>query len=620
MNSFSISSVIALAIFFLLAYIVYFRNPKGAVNRIFVLFCLSMVYFAFIELGLRQANGYESARIWMQAFSFWPLCLATFVHFSLVLTQGPRLLLNKLTCALLYIPALVIAHLELGTDYITKGPVEKFWGWTYQFELTPAFAVVLSWAAVMAIIATYVCWSTYFKTPAGQSKTQAKFVAMGISIPVVFGVGANMLLPLLDIKTPEGITFPAAVGGVFIGYAIWKHELFAITPGTAAENILSIMSDFLFLVNGQGLIVTINSSALKALGYEEAELKGREFISLFPGENENMNLTSKKVTPLAGLIAVITEQARETTIITKTGEHISVSIATSTITDNDGNLQGFACIARDMTWYKEAQDKLLGSYEREIELRQNLEKEIAKRIEFTRTLVHELKTPLTPMLAASQLLTEEVQEETLYRLAENIRQGSQALSKRIDELLDVAKGELGMLELKLRRTDLLPLFRRIIDDMGPMTAAQGHLLISDLPPYLPPVLVDEIRIMQVLNNLLTNAFKFTPRGGKITLKATSKDDILTVEIRDTGIGIATENLHRIFDAYYQAESSRKYAGGLGIGLALCKTIIERHGGEIWVESELGNGSTFGFSIPVSGGVNRNGGNTSDRESLPSGNP
>ncbi|MFC1966885.1 sensor histidine kinase, partial [Chloroflexota bacterium] len=237
-------------------------------------------------------------------------------------------------------------------------------------------------------------------------------------------------------------------------------------------------------------------------------------------------------------------------------------------------------------------------YCKETELRQKLEAEIDKRIEFTRALVHELKTPLTPMVAASDLLMEEIPEGTLFRIARSINEGAYTLSKRIDQLLDVAMGELGLLGLDHKEIDPLEFLHKVADDMTPLASSRDQLLNLKLPVSLPPVWVDEERLRQVVVSLLGNSFKFTPEGGKITLRAEKKDNALIVEVEDTGCGIPVDQQHHLFEAYYRVKSEGQPRRGLGLGLALCKTIVELHRGKIWLESQAGKGSTFSFSLPL----------------------
>ncbi|HUV44025.1 MAG TPA: PAS domain-containing sensor histidine kinase [Dehalococcoidales bacterium] len=252
----------------------------------------------------------------------------------------------------------------------------------------------------------------------------------------------------------------------------------------------------------------------------------------------------------------------------------------------------------DITELERAQGKLEDAYEEERKLRRELEEEAQRRIEFTRALVHELKTPLTPVLSSSELLYSELREEPWMSIAENIHRGATNLSNRIDELLDLARVEIGILKVNRKAVDVLPLLRRVGKDMKIVALAAGQSLRVTLPDSLPRVWADTDRLRQVVQNLLINASKFTPDGGKITLRAKERDGSLVVEVQDNGPGIPEEDQKRLFQPYNRHLGDREYLSGLGLGLALCKYLVGLHDGEIWLNSRVGKGSIFGFSIPL----------------------
>jgi len=252
----------------------------------------------------------------------------------------------------------------------------------------------------------------------------------------------------------------------------------------------------------------------------------------------------------------------------------------------------------EITGRKQADEKVQELYQKETVLRKELQVEIDKRIEFTRTLVHELKTPLTPMIAASDLLLEEIPEGPLFRLARSINQGANTLSSRIDALLDVAKGEMNILKLDRTETDLLHLLHRVAQDTTPLADSRNQVLDVELPRSLPKVSADGERLRQVVVNLLDNSFKFTPEGGKITIRAKTKDNAIIVEVEDTGNGIPLDQQRDLFQADYYTEGKSEHGRGLGLGLTLSRMLVELHGGKIWVESQEGKGSKFGFSLPL----------------------
>jgi len=230
-----------------------------------------------------------------------------------------------------------------------------------------------------------------------------------------------------------------------------------------------------------------------------------------------------------------------------------------------------------------------------------LEKKIKEKAEFTATIAHELKTPLTSIIASAGLLSEEIggeAQEPQRRLIQNILHSAHILEARLSELLDVTKAEVSRLQLQLQPLHIESLLQDVAWQIKPEIQRKAQHLTLDLPDSLPIVEADANRLEQVLLNLLTNASKFTPEGKNITLRAKKRNDDLIIEVQDSGIGISKENQARLFQPYYRVESDRQRYPGLGLGLALAKQIVELHGGKIWVESELGKGSTFAISLPL----------------------
>ncbi len=291
----------------------------------------------------------------------------------------------------------------------------------------------------------------------------------------------------------------------------------------------------------------------------------------------------------------------EVEIYRKDGSTTWAETAVTLLLDAEGKTAGLLGVTRDISERKKSEEKLQELYKQEKELRQQIETEMNRRVEFARALAHELKTPLTPVLASVDSLLAEIRDERLLSLARNISRGANNLNSRIDELLDLARGEVGMLQLNPEPVDLLPLLREVGEGLAPVAASHGQSLTLDLPSSVCMVRADVSRVQQILLNLLENAVKFTPRGGKITLRARERESFLIVEVQDTGHGMSGEEQKRLFEPYHRRVSDRSHFSGLGLGLALCKTLVELHGGQIWVRSQVGKGSTFAFSLPLDSG-------------------
>jgi signal transduction histidine kinase len=188
------------------------------------------------------------------------------------------------------------------------------------------------------------------------------------------------------------------------------------------------------------------------------------------------------------------------------------------------------------------------------------------------------------------------EDEAARSLVRTIESSTQWMNRLIEDLLDVARVEAGRLALERQSHDLVRVISEATVMLEPLIAEKSLTLREDLPEQLPRASVDARRVVQVLENLVSNAVKHTAAGGEILIRADSTNGEVRIVVRDTGCGIPAENLPHLFDRFWQARGARR--GGAGLGLAIAKGIVEAHGGRIWVESTLGVGSTFGFSLPL----------------------
>lgn len=221
--------------------------------------------------------------------------------------------------------------------------------------------------------------------------------------------------------------------------------------------------------------------------------------------------------------------------------------------------------------------------------------------QFIDTLSHELKTPLTSIIAAAGLLEEEMQttaDESHLKLIQTIIRNSNSLEARLAELLEIVKTGTGKLQLNFEPVDMKSLILGTCLQISPLIRNKEQQLKTELPDSLPILQGDGPRLEQVLLNLMNNATKFTPDGGKIVVRARRQDTNIVVEVQDDGIGIAKEKQGMLFKPYSRLNADRQRHPGLGLGLALSKQVIELHSGKIWVESEAGEGSTFFFMLPL----------------------
>ncbi len=221
------------------------------------------------------------------------------------------------------------------------------------------------------------------------------------------------------------------------------------------------------------------------------------------------------------------------------------------------------------------------------------------RRDFIANVSHEFKTPLTAIQGfAETLLGGALDDQTnRARFTEIIREHARRLARITDDLLKLSRIEAGRLELESRPVDVARLVSGCIETARFKAEAKGIRVTVELQERLPPVRGDAVQLGEVLQNLLDNALQYTPPGGRIDVRAYSNGHEIIFTVSDTGIGIPESDLERIFERFYRVDAARsREAGGTGLGLSISRHIVEAHGGRIWVESAVGQGSRFHFSI------------------------
>jgi signal transduction histidine kinase len=224
--------------------------------------------------------------------------------------------------------------------------------------------------------------------------------------------------------------------------------------------------------------------------------------------------------------------------------------------------------------------------------------------EFFTGISHDLRTPLAAIGWSADLLqggSAGPLTPKQQRLVETIQSSSQRLLALVGQILELGRLRAGQLQLDLRPTDLRRAIGRALDEVRPL-AEHGQLrLDAAMPVDLPPVSADAERVQQIVVNLLANAVRFTPPGGRVSVSAVRETTEVAVQVADTGVGIPADLVSKIFDPYEQAHRGR---GGSGVGLTVVRGLVEAHGGRVWAESEEGRGSRFTFTLPIAVSVAR----------------
>jgi PAS domain S-box-containing protein len=331
------------------------------------------------------------------------------------------------------------------------------------------------------------------------------------------------------------------------------------------------------------IVTSWNSGAERLFGYSANEMIGTSIMRLIPPDRqaeENEILTRIRNGQRVDHF--------ETVRMRKDGQFIDVSVTISPIKDVTGNVIGASKVARDIGERKRGEEKLQAA-------KTAAEKASKAKDDFLALLSHELRTPLTPALVAASYLAEH--EDLLPEFREEVTaiwRNVQLEAHLIDDLLDVTRITRGKIEMHHEAVDVHRLLHTAVQIAQNDILEKQIELAIDLCATNHYIWADPVRIQQVFWNLLNNAVKFTPKGGRVTIRSSNEGGQFVFEINDTGIGIEAERQSRIFEAFDQGELSiTRQFGGLGLGLTISKTLLDLHGGRISVQSEGKNrGTTF----------------------------
>ena len=273
------------------------------------------------------------------------------------------------------------------------------------------------------------------------------------------------------------------------------------------------------------------------------------------------------------------------------GSEVWLHWSVTAVRSRKGKLEYYLAMFEDITAKHDAEETVAANLA-------SLERLNQLKSEFVSMVSHEFRTALVGIQGFSEILaTERSSPEDVKTLAGDIFSDSQRLNRMINEMLDLDRMEAGKIRIQLKPVDVNSLVREAVDRAR--ASSNNHDLRVELDEALPIVNADPDRLVQVISNLLTNAVKYSPDGGEVTVGTHAEDGHVNVAVRDHGVGIAPENIGKVFARYERFESTKTNAViGTGLGLAISKQIIELHGGRIWVESKLGEGSTFQFTVPV----------------------
>jgi PAS domain S-box-containing protein len=357
---------------------------------------------------------------------------------------------------------------------------------------------------------------------------------------------------------------------------------------------LASIGDAVLATDERGRITLLNGVAEALTGWREAEAVGRGLEEVLVIINEQSRRPAENPVGRVLREGVIVGLANHTVLVAKDGREIPIDDSAAPIKGTDQRMVGVVMVFRDITERRQA-ERLEATARREAE-----EASRAKD-EFLAMLSHELRTPLNSILGWARMLRgAQATPEQQARALLSIERNAKLQTRLIEDLLDVSRIVSGKLTLEVQRVDLPAIVDAALDLVRTSAESAGIELALDLDPATPALIADPARLQQVVLNLVSNALKFTERGGRVDIRLRKADASVELVVQDTGIGIRPAFMPYVFDRFRQDESGSRPPGGLGIGLTIVRHLVERHGGTIHAASPgEGLGATFTVRLPIS---------------------
>ncbi|MDJ0763352.1 MAG: PAS domain S-box protein [Myxococcota bacterium] len=617
----AVPSLLAFIAAVFLGAFVFFRNPKSLVNILYMTTVILAGWYAFTEFGYCISKNFDQARFWWEIDIFGPLSLLSLLYFNLALFDQSHIFKRKIFHFILIPPALAVVLTMITTDLVHGPPIEQSWGWLvgiYRLD-TVAGNLTYVWVAIMWLSNIFIAVRYYFRTTDSRKKGQAHisiFAILSAFSIFIIDLLRSTILPNFNFPTPFSLALICSF--TLYAYAIWKYDMFALTPITAAENIIATMSDTLLLVAPNGKIISANTSAHQMLGYSKYEIEQLPVEAVL---GENVERPSWMTS--AGHDADSATKSNrikyvETNFRTKDSREIPISLAGSALFDNMQKPLGFVLIGRDISEKQKAEAELRQHRDHLEELvaqrTRELEQEMVEKLQITDT-VHRQRHALDTSQEQLRLLGErlaEVKEEESARIARDLHDelGQLLTSLKIDASLlarhlkqgavvgpdaatraetieEVAARSIGAVqritkELRPSMLDgigLVPTIEWMVSEFVTRTeievAFDGQIQSTDLDRSLATA------VYRIIQESLTNVARHA-KATKVRIALSEQEGVIFAVIEDNGVGI----------------TEHQVANPESVGLLGMTERARPFGGAVTVQGESGKGTTVSLRMPT----------------------
>ncbi|MGZ5282357.1 MAG: ATP-binding protein [Bacteroidia bacterium] len=581
-----IPAVLNLFIFFFIM----FRMPNRAVPRSFGLFTLALIFWQLDDSFGRMSLNANTASNWDNILSVGWIALGPVgVYFSMLYTGRKHIANNNLILLSLILPAVFFEAYYSGNVYAELFTYSGIWGWVNEHDHTIIEILMIYWIAYQVVIMTTLLGMHAYKVRNNKlAKNQALIIAVSLAIPALQGIITQVVMPLVFGKPaiPVTTTFMTCFSlGTAIAFS--KFKLFGIWDEVQTEALLESMGDMVFTVSNEKKITYVNPYAAMVLGVDKSEIDKFSLKELFPKEKDidyyNQFVNGVIKPSFHGLHV----ESFYSTFRNKEGQEIAVLVTSDPIGD-EYNIHGVLIVAHNITEMKRAEARIS-------EKNRELERSNAELETFAFVASHDMKEPLRMVSNYTQLLAHKYENKLDAEAKEFIHyavDGVHRMQALINDLLNYAR--IGKTNLPEEPVDCNKLLQHVINTLDAEIKEKRATVYVKSMPVVNGVYT---QLQQLFQNLIGNAIKFhSEKKPEVYIDAAENATEWLFSVRDNGIGIDEEYKEKVFVLFQRLHERSQYPG-TGIGLSICRKIVELHSGNIWIESEPGKGSVFYFTLP-----------------------